>query len=339
MILVLEIPAPRMPGDPDVLVLGSRNGVGKTSVLEAIALAVFATQKTSTHDFKMPESLMDIMVRAGEYEATIDAGFERLGGSEELHVAITRQVNLIQFEGKRFAAEHIGRFAAPPGKTDIPFPVLLGHEASPLVAPPLLYFHSYRKVLEGSVEIGDIVASSSSTAREEPPQTSAERRYRPTSTFKVELLRALMKRAGLFEDTAEASNGDDLDHLNRLMLRFAGGVIDKLRPSRDNSIDLRVSPAGGGPSYSFDGLSSGQKEIISTLFLIWKHTRKAPSIVLIDEPELHLNAEWHGSLVRALCELSSDNQYILATHSEDVFASVDEDRRVLLSSSPAAGAA
>jgi predicted ATP-dependent endonuclease of OLD family len=52
--------------------------------------------------------------------------------------------------------------------------------------------------------------------------------------------------------------------------------------------------------------------------------------VLIDEPELYLNAEWHWSLIRNMCQLAPDNQYIIATHSQDVFEAVDEDRRILL---------
>jgi predicted ATP-dependent endonuclease of OLD family len=77
-------------------------------------------------------------------------------------------------------------------------------------------------------------------------------------------------------------------------------------------------------------LSSGQKEMIATLFLIWKNTKKQPSIVLIDEPELHLNAEWHGDFVRQLYKLAPQNQYILATHSEEIFRSVDERHRSVL---------
>lgn len=336
--LTLEIPAPRMAGDPDILVLGSRNGVGKTSVLEAVGLAVYATYKSSSFELAIPGTLMDIMVRAGAEEALIDASFESPGGgSEALRVGFHRETGLIRFSGKRFDAPHLGRFAAPPGHADIRFQALLGHDSEPLLRPPLLYFHSYRKVVEGNVEIGEILGASAAGAREERRDSPAERTPRATSAFKVEILRALMKRAGLFEDTVSASNGDDLEQLNKLTTRFAGGVIERLRPSRDNTIDLRVSPAGGGPSYSFDALSSGQKEIIATLFLVWKHTRAQPSVVLIDEPELHLNAEWHRSFVWALRELSGDNQYILATHSEDIFASVDEERRVLLSSTlPAA---
>ena len=141
-----------------------------------------------------------------------------------------------------------------------------------------------------------------------------------------------MQKANLFE-WAEVENPDmAIDRLNDLLKFFAGGRISKLRPGADNTVDFRIAPDGGGESFTFDGLSSGQKEIISTLFLVWYHTKERPSVVLIDEPELHLNAQWHRSFVGKLFELAPGNQYIVATHSVDVMDSVDEDRRVILSS-------
>ncbi|MEO5366599.1 MAG: ATP-binding protein [Magnetococcus sp. WYHC-3] len=86
----------------------------------------------------------------------------------------------------------------------------------------------------------------------------------------------------------------------------------------------------GGDSFAFDGLSSGQKEIISTLFLVWHYTRESPAIVMIDEPELHLNAQWHRDFVREVVRLAPNNQYLMATHSEDVFASVPASQRLSL---------
>ncbi|NQU64387.1 MAG: AAA family ATPase, partial [SAR324 cluster bacterium] len=65
-------------------------------------------------------------------------------------------------------------------------------------------------------------------------------------------------------------------------------------------------------------------------FLIWHHTQKSPCVVLIDEPELHLNSQWHRGFVKKLINLAPHNQYIIATHSEDIMDSVDEDRRILL---------
>jgi len=151
------------------------------------------------------------------------------------------------------------------------------------------------------------------------------------SRFKETILRSLMQRAKLFE-VSEAENSDiAIEKLNELLKVYAGCAISpKLRPRKDNTMEFRVHPKGGGDSFTFDGLSSGQKEIFSTLFLIWYYTQKRPAVVLIDEPELHLNAQWHRKFVNSLFDLAPENQYIVATHSVDVMDSVEEDRRLLL---------
>src|SRR5258708_2053513 len=146
-----------------------------------------------------------------------------------------------------------------------------------------------------------------------------------------------MSRENIFKDSEDDQDArSTIETANLLMKRYAGGTTTALRPSADNTVEFWIEPTSGGPSFAFDGLSSGQKEIISTLFLIWRHTKRTPGIVLIDEPELHLNAEWHRSFVDSLQKLAPKNQYIIATHSEDVFASVEERSRLLLSPEAAA---
>ena len=120
--------------------------------------------------------------------------------------------------------------------------------------------------------------------------------------------------------------------MNDLLDFYVGGTISKLRPRADNSVDFRVQRDGENESFTFDGLSSGQKEVISTLFMIWYYTRERPRVVLIDEPELHLNLQWHRSFVGKLFDLAPRNQYIFATHSADFMDSVDPSRRLILSS-------
>jgi hypothetical protein len=210
------------------------------------------------------------------------------------------------------------------------FRALAGINAEPIILPPFIYFHSYRKVQEGNPELSMMLERDSSLRY----HRLRGRIETPISGFKVELLRTLMSRGGLFEDLDDTDAENVLLRLNDLMRTYAGGVVEKLRPSADNTLDFRIRPLDGRPPFTFDGLSSGQKEIISTLFLVWQYTRSTPGIVLIDEPEMHLNPEWHRELVRQLHTLVPHNQYLLATHSEDIFASVDPDRRVLLSRVP-----
>lgn len=351
--LELEFPEPLMKGDPDVFVLGSKNGFGKTSVLESCALILSALVfgKKTGDVFSGSSSaynlLFELSIRSEEAEATIRGEFalenepisldfsmvrsrEKVGRLRLLGGAILVRGNALDALEKR----GVGNEAEdkPPLSGNLVLP-LIGLVADPFILGSYMYFHSYRKVREGNASLADIVDQQSF-----PSQDRAKQRWgSPVSAFKTEVLRSMMSQAGLFE-AQDPSEEEALDKLNELLGRYAGGRLTKLRPLADNTLDFRVSTGPNGRTFSFDGLSSGQKEIISTLYLIWKHTRNRPGIVLIDEPELHLNHEWHRDFVRQLHNLAPDNQYILATHSEDIFASVPEDRRVLLEISKDQGA-
>ncbi len=189
---------------------------------------------------------------------------------------------------------------------------LLGQSPEPFVAPGCIYLHSYRQVRSSGVGLASALAPDGQ------------------SLFKDLVVRALLSRSGLVEGSPDAQDDDEVPKvLDRLSRTYAGGTVGSLTVGHDGTYDLRVSRPDG-TSFSLNALSSGQKEIISTLFLIWLHTRNQPSIVLIDEPELHLNAEWQCGLVHTLHDLAPANQYILATHSEDIWGSVLPERRILL---------
>ncbi len=325
----IDFPPPRMKDDPDIIVIGSINGLGKTSILEACSLLYLATIPEENYFNrrrypKVTVELPDLLIRSGAREATIEGIFVTPD-----NVDIPGRLTL--YRSGRIAAGFDTRedredrleseFTPPPVDSSTNeevvtnlFLALLGIHSDPLLLPHFMYFHSYRKILEGRLELSQLGSGN------------------PITTFKFEILRALMSREGLFEDFDVVEAKEVLEILARLMKRYAGVAIGKLRLLPDGTIDFRVIPGNGnnGPSSSFDSLSSGQKEIISTLFLIGRYGQKYPGIVLIDEPELHLNAEWHRSLIREICKSAPGNQYIIATHSEDIFASVDQDRTMLL---------
>ena len=69
---------------------------------------------------------------------------------------------------------------------------------------------------------------------------------------------------------------------------------------------------GPSPRLPVDRLSSGQLEIFMFAgTLIMEHEEEG--IVLIDEPELHLDPQWHRSLLRSMSELKPRCQIIAAT--------------------------
>ena len=299
--LELDFPEPELPSDPDVFALGSANGVGKTSVLESCALLLLAHVRNSDlFSFEM-----DTTVRAGASIATI-AG--------DLAVGTTSDPATLSFgsQGNSFAPSSVlPAFRREDHASRASLDSLFGRSPNVLVLRPLMYFHSYRKVLAGDTSLTALGQGS------------------VASQFKVEVLKCLLAQMGAFENIQVSDADGALNRLNVLMARYLHGRFERPHLSED-AMQLRIRPEDGGPSFAYDGLSSGQKEVIATMFLIWRHTKDNPGVVLIDEPELHLNAEWQLNLVRQLHEIAPWNQYILATHSEDIFASVLPERRFLL---------
>jgi predicted ATPase len=336
--LTVEFPRPRMKGDPDVMILGSQNGGGKTSALECVGLLYLAILAGDDLFRRMPDTgrfidLADLLIKSGRNGAEISGGFEFNGDAFEVRLKVSRsgKTSVSGAEPLRERIQDIKalRRSLRGDSLEDAMLSLLAFNSEPLISPPLIHFNSYRKVQEGNPNLAAMVDEPLGRAR----FVYSRSRYGPAistiSAFKMEMLRSLLGGAELFEGFNKQDSEATVEFLNSLLRRYAGGSIEKLRPLPDNSLDFRIT-TGDGASFAFDGLSSGQKEIVSTLFLIWRHSQQSPCIVLIDEPELHLNAEWHADFVERLHEYGPTNQYVLATHSEQIFGCVDEDRRALL---------
>lgn len=331
--LDLEIPSPLMLDDPDILVMGSKNGLGKTSVIECCALLLLAhtlpEKRIRINDRYSEVNVPDLLIKAGSDFAEIE-GEVVLGTSA---ATATLQVRVYRHGEVRISGESLAKKLIDSGRIDPErdsaqvVEAICGFSPNPVIDSLFLVFHSYRKIQEGNPELGMMVQD----RPHRRPDRYAMRIKFPVNAFKMKILRSLMAQAGLFELEEESESSEAIDKLNEMIRSYAGGTISKLRPSEDNTVDFRISPINSEKSFTFDGLSSGQKEIISTLFLIWYHTKNKPSVVFIDEPELHLNAQWHRKLVNSLRSLAPQNQYIIATHSEDVMDSVERERRILLS--------
>jgi predicted ATPase len=87
----------------------------------------------------------------------------------------------------------------------------------------------------------------------------------------------------------------------------------------------------GLPPLSVDDLSAGQLELFLFLAaLVLNDDREG--IVFIDEPELHLDPQWHAPVVRALMHLQPRAQFIVATHSPEIYdAAMSYERFFLVS--------
>lgn len=311
--LDLDFPPPLMTGDPDITVVGSSNGVGKTSLLECCALAHLAVNDPITLDNMLSsEDFRDEwfqLIRAGQPHAVIKGYFGTTASTVlELHRSGRHQLDPPLKE----------RYVPEPNIWNT-LRSLFSRSANPMIWRDLLLFHSFRKIQEGPIPTSQLLAG----------EGEQDEQQEPISVVKRVVLTAMMGRAGLIENIPAADAGLRYEQFDALLETFAVCRLGKLRNLMGGDFELRVA-SPEGLNFTFDGLSSGQKEIVSTLFLIQDATRAKPGLILIDEPELHMNAEWQRIFVRELHKLAPHNQYILATHSEEVFASVEADHRVLL---------
>ena len=320
--LDINFPMPDRSGDPDVIVLGSENGLGKTAVLECCALSLFLLKVLDTRETSQTDSdHFNLIVRAGKPQAMITG---TLSNGTEIGVRIRNHAvyGAIRSSQTNDSAEKKVIVFRRDGLTGLrtkskdTIRKILGHDPNPVIEQNFLFFHEYRKNLEGNPRartlFGDTVRDTA------------------ISTFKRTALLLKMHTAGLFETSNDQNSQELLDKLDDLLKLYAACRFAKLQQTESGGLELRVQPIDGGDAFNFDGLSSGQKEIITTLFLIWYETRNTSKVVLIDEPELHLNSQWHRDFIHSLNKLAPQNQYIIATHSATIMDSVSRDRRILL---------
>jgi len=97
---------------------------------------------------------------------------------------------------------------------------------------------------------------------------------------------------------------------------FAVELADRDEPQR-GSFDLFYRRPGH-PRLEVDLLSSGQQELL-LFFADLVPDQVRGGIVFIDEPELHLDPQWHRPFLRSLMRLQPNSQFIVTTHSTEIF--------------------
>jgi energy-coupling factor transporter ATP-binding protein EcfA2 len=84
-----------------------------------------------------------------------------------------------------------------------------------------------------------------------------------------------------------------------------------------------------GSTYPLQMAASGEQVIIEYLARLTHPSPMNHSIVLIDEPEIHLHPGWVRQLYRALPNIGIDNQYIITTHSTELYAAAAADQALI----------
>lgn len=85
----------------------------------------------------------------------------------------------------------------------------------------------------------------------------------------------------------------------------------------------------GGKTLNFDTLSSGEREVVNVVF---DFILRGPShsIIIFDEPELHLHPELSYKLLQTLSRIGESNQFIFSSHSPEIISASLENTVVFI---------
>jgi hypothetical protein len=110
---------------------------------------------------------------------------------------------------------------------------------------------------------------------------------------------------------------------------FVVAVVSPLPEHAVGSFDVFLR-AGGGFLLEVNLMSAGQLELFMFLSeLALNEDREG--IIFIDEPELHLDPQWHRLILRSLMRLQPRAQLIVATHSPEIYdAAMSYERHFLV---------
>ena len=302
------------------LIVGA-NGVGKSSVLDALALCLSANVNQANGLRTRAGRLVSNDIRVGASGLTVECGSKI--GSMEHHYLIHRPGETGGPQQKEEGVTRRRGYATPARSSFLGEPpqVVTGREPEgrPLAvlfstsrAVPSRRRPSERMAAGGTdVAFGDALVSRELRLSEIAAWMRAQESLRSERASATATLRVLEETVQLFLEGYTGLRGDDSQR--ELLIDRKGGTVAVMR------------------------MSDGER---GTLALILDLTRRlvqanpemdnpvveAEAVVLIDELDLHLHPAWQRLIVHKLTSTFPRCQFIATTHSPQVIGEVEHDR-------------
>lgn len=116
------------------------------------------------------------------------------------------------------------------------------------------------------------------------------------------------------------------------LARYKEAFSRLLAPKRLVELDVRkqqIIYEHDGARFPLNTLSSGEREVVNIAFdFILRNP--SDSIILFDEPELHLHPELSYKLLQTLLSIGKNNQFIFCTHSPEIITASIENSVIFL---------
>ena len=310
----------RMENIPDLAVIAGPNGCGKTAIFDAVRLFKAIAGPYSSQELgyirsaELRNELKNVVNLKAEF-AEISVGIEL---SERERRYLTSKFNnleeiLAQGQGLLKSTIRIlkdGNFTIVTNPK--PLSEILGHFDPTDEIGTFEYIPAYREVPLG--DIGSITLSENVEADKLERTASVKEKFN-----RLKYYLAMMLIFDKMELSATASKfiPEVQDFFKEFFSpkEFKGVKVD--RPLRWH---FPVETPDG--VHDIDFLSSGEKEIFMTFVNILK-MKLTESVILFDEPDLHLNAALERKLISRLNKIvAAGNQMWIATHSLEIIGTV-----------------
>ena len=114
-----------------------------------------------------------------------------------------------------------------------------------------------------------------------------------------------------------------IDELSKPLTEFCTKVTSYLKPTKQaalNEKELSINIRHmDGTEVNLEGLSSGEKQVLSLFAFLMFSNQPRGRILILDEPELSLSVSWQKRLVHDILSTNRPDIFIAATHSPFIF--------------------
>ena len=298
------------------------NGVGKSSVLDALGVCLSAVVK-HTNRLRTPIksfALNDIRVGADALSVECDVQI----GQQEHSYLVHKPREGSAVREKKAGIPHEQVYDTPEKTTfvGVPPPTVSGKE---LGGRPMAVLFSTNRAVPSERAPGKSVAAGGVPAAYAEAFASRELRLGEFAAW-LRVQQALQ--------VEDAARGRTLDAFAKAVERFLPGY-GNLRVKGDGVPKLLIDRAG--TTLEVRQLSDGERGILGLVLDLTRRlaqanpgmkdpAAKAEAVVLIDEIDLHLHPKWQRQIARNLTTTFPRCQFIATTHSPQVIGEVEHDR-------------
>ena len=293
--------------DASLTLLAGVNGVGKTSVMQALMAAVTeAWRLNPPHDyprFRFPKGVL----RAGTTSTEIVL---ELGAPDWSPLELRFETRADRLRLVKAQSSGLPLFSE---KLQSPLPLVVYYEQNRVGGPS----SSGRNVSVSSIENR---ASSLNTTVSSP------------SEFKAWFFEKEADEGQETRDRKDLEHADpELEVVRDLLNQLEGFTAVRSRKQPESSERILFLEKDGA-NIPFDSLSGGEQaffllaaDLARRLMIASPGTPvpEAPGIVCIDEIDLHLHPAWQKRILRTLMEIFPACQFIVSTHSPQVIGGVE----------------